>query len=529
MNTRLRTLKVLLVEDNPIKEQLKARYEELFEEAGYQASIEMIECNLTKVQQTIQASSFHVVITDLSFNDMNALEGLKLAKWIKEKRPSILVIANSGENFTISKFIGVGMDIFVPKSKLLTKDIAYRSIALEEFRRKFRLNTELFIAGNAIEENFKAADREEVKLLISECLFTSHSFDEEFDPSFVELDALTKGFSDSRVFSVKSGSKEGEFQHIQAVVKVSRKDKAREELERFHRFVKWTLPYDWRVDVLGSAFGAKFGAVCYSFVSAENEKFYDLEHYIITADFERVLAVIDRIMDTSSRKWYRGDLYSNYSSIAETYGKRYFDSYGSDVQKSQEIFEREIREILDFVPISGRVYSKDLDVEFMLPAEGVYSRFDAECQTCIGHGDLHARNIILSEKTNGKIVFIDFQQTGRCHVFEDFIVFESSIRLHYPDCAISEAEQFELEQKLNSGADVGENLKYQLLQKVRQRAFEHFDCEPQQNYVFGALSFNLRLLREKKVVGEARRNLLIAIASACCFFAERESSTKAIE
>lgn len=518
MNSKLRSLSVLLVEDNPIKEQLQARYEELFEEAGYRATIKIVECSLTKVQQIIKSQSFQVVITDLSFKDMSVLEGLKLASWIKDKRPGIFVIASSGENFPISKFVGVGMDMFVPKGKLITNDKTYRKLALDQFSSNFRLNTELSIVGSAIEDNFKKEDWEEVKLLMSECLFTSHHFDEEFDPAVVKMEALTKGFSDSRVFSINSTSARGDFQHIQAVVKVSRREKAREELERFHRFVKWTLPYDWRVDVLGSAFGAKFGAVCYSFVTGDKENFYDLEHFILAADHDRVLSVVNRIMDTSSRKWYRGDLYTNYASIAETYGKRYFGIYNSDVQQSQDIFEREIQSMLDFTPINGRVKSAKLGVTFPLPVEGVYSRFDGECQTCIGHGDLHARNIILSEKPNGKIVFIDFQQTGRCHVFEDFIVFESSIRLNYPNIGLSLEEQFEFERKLNEDEDIDDNEKYSLMQAVRRRAREHFPDEPMQNFVFGSMSFSLRLLREEKIVGQSRGNLLLSISASCCYF-----------
>ena len=51
-----------------------------------------------------------------------------------------------------------------------------------------------------------------------------------------------------------------------------------------------------------------------------------------------------------------------------------------------------------------------------------------EFTSYICHGDLNSNNILISD--NNDIVFIDFQNTGCGHVFEDFVVFESCLRLY---------------------------------------------------------------------------------------------------
>ena len=521
MVIRMRRLDVLLVEDNAIKDRLSERYREFFSELGYDAKVDIIRCDIGIVQSVIGENDYHVVVSDLSFGNLDLLEGLKLVKWIKSSNPHIFVIANSGENLPISNFVGVGMDLFIPKGKVLSNDKIHKDWFLKQFERNFRINTELVIEGGQIRENYSARSAREIQRLFAECLFSTHRFDTEFDPARAKLTALTRGFSDSRVFSVISKSSEGEFDHIKAVVKISQLDRAVEELENYNRFVKWTLPYDWRVDVLGSSFGAKYGAICYSFVTGDEGGFNDLEYYIASGVYEKIEYVIDKIMDIDKRKWYKGGVYSNFQSISEYYNGRYFEPYKSDFQACQDIFEKEIQDILDFVPISGRLQSKQCDIGVELPVQGIYSRYDAECQSCIGHGDLHARNIILSDMDQGKIVFIDFQQTGRCHVFEDFIVMESSIRLNYPIYDVGPEKLIELEIKLSLDEDIVENNKYRLIQKIRRRAFEHFPSEDKYNFVFGSMSFSLRLLREMKIVNQPRQNLLVCIVGALVAFSSR--------
>ena len=58
---------------------------------------------------------------------------------------------------------------------------------------------------------------------------------------------------------------------------------------------------------------------------------------------------------------------------------------------------------------------------------------------------MNSNNILISD--NNDLVFIDFQDTGRGHVFEDFVVFETSIRL-YCNCFLSFSKLLKMETDL---------------------------------------------------------------------------------
>lgn len=518
----MRTLKVVIAEDNTVNADMYIeRYRTFFADNNYDAEFTVSACKMDNIARLIASDAFHLLITDITFGDDDEMGGFAVIADIKTKYPNIFVVGNSSADPGVTRTVGPSYDMFIPKDALISNEINTDEWYSREFRKKFRCNTELELEEGALSMfPAKGRTRGEIRRLIQECLFTSHDFDETFDLCKIRLDPLTRGFSDSAVFRVLSMSRVGGFKHIQSVIKISKVDKARKELKNFNRFVKWTLPFEWRVDLLGHALGERFGAVCYSFVDSEDQlgKFYDLETFIENSNDEKVRYVLSKIMDTNARKWYRGDIYKPEPSISEFYHKRYYQPYGSDYRKTQRVFEREVRDILDFIPTAGRVESKVLGESFALPTRGVFGHSDGSCQTCIGHGDLHGRNILVSERDNGKVVFIDFQQTGQCHVFEDFVVLESSLRLNFPNLSDVDLDLIEQEHKLNSLEDPGDDRKYMLMNEIRNRAFDHFPDEPRGNYVFAQLAFSLRLLREKKIVGQARRNILIGIIGACRFF-----------
>lgn len=518
----MRCLNVVIAEDNKVNADMYIeRYRTFFKSIGYEAEFTLSKCNASNIMRLVATDDFNILITDITFGDDDEMGGFAVIADVKTKYPNIFVIGNSSADPGVTRTVGPTFDIFIPKDALISNEINTDDWYSNEFRRRFRCNTELDFEDGALSMfSSKGRARGEVKRLIQECLFTSHEFDEGFDLCKVRISPLTRGFSDSAVLRVLSSSRIGDFKHIQSVIKISKVDKARKELDNFNRFVKWTLPFEWRVDLLGHASGERFGAVCYSFVDSEDQqgKFLDLEKFIEDGDEKKVRYVVGKIMDVDSRKWYRGDIYKPEPSISEFYRQRYYQPYDSDYRKTQRVFEREVRDILDLIPTAGKIESKALGETFSLPTRGVLSHRDGPCQTCIGHGDLHGRNILVSERDEGKVVFIDFQNTGRCHVFEDFVVLESSLRLNFPNTVDSDADLISLEKNLNDFEDTLEDKKFSLMREIRERAFLHFEEEPRQNYVFAQLAFSMRLLREKKIVGQARRNILIGIVGACRYF-----------
>jgi hypothetical protein len=523
-----KNLSVLIAEDNIVNPKLYVnRYRSFFKNNEYAAQFKKTSCNAKKILQLIETDKYHIFISDITFGDRDELGGLVSIEDIKRKFPNLYVIGNSSANFGINHTVGPSFDLYTPKDALISDEINSDNWFSITFRAGFRCNTELIIEDDALSMSPNSGrNRGEVKRLIQECLFTSHEFDESFDLSKIKLIPLAKGYSDSRVFQVISKSKTGNFRHIQSVIKISRVEKARQELASFNRFVKWTLPFEWRADILGSAMGETYGAVCYSFVDSHEDdvKFYDLETYIISGNRKKIEYVISKIMDIESRKWYKGNIYTAAPSIAQLYRERYFRKQKQDIRKAQQIFEKEIREILDFVPSAGKIQSKQLEANYNLPIEGVFSRRDTTCQTCIGHGDLHARNILVSDRENGKVVFIDFQHTERCHVFEDFVILESSIRLNYPNGCKDQLKIFHQEDAVNLVKNIQKNDKFQLIQNIRRRALAHFPNEPVSNYIFALLAFSMRLLREEKIPNQGRSNILIAIAACCRYFDHKDAT-----
>jgi hypothetical protein len=57
---------------------------------------------------------------------------------------------------------------------------------------------------------------------------------------------------------------------VPAVLKVSKREFAEKAITNYQRYVKWGVPYLWRVDVLGTGFNKHFGAIAYSFVMSGN-------------------------------------------------------------------------------------------------------------------------------------------------------------------------------------------------------------------------------------------------------------------
>lgn len=521
-----RRLQVIIAEDNESNVLMyQQRYHRFFSASGYNANFERYDCNAELIREKVSTGRYHVLITDVTFGDYNELGGLYLARSIKDKYPQTFIIGNSQADISITRMVGSSFDLFVPKDALASEEIISNPWFRSQFEALFRCNTELTIAEESL-NSFSGKTRIEIQKLIQEALFTAHGFDESFDLAEAKLELLTKGYSDSRVFKLVSRSKDKRFSHIQSVVKISTAEKSKLELQNFNRYVRWTLPFEWRVDVLGSANGARYGVICYSFVdgSDEEDRIYDLERFLIDGDYHKIRYVIQKIMNLDARKWYQGGIYPKHDSITVFYIERYCTRYKVDFRTTQRVFERAAADEFGFMKVDGKMVIEPIKDRVTLPTAGVVSRKDVSCQTCIGHGDLHARNILVSDRQNGKVVFIDFQQTGRCHVFEDFILFETSVRLLFNrEIGGFEFEtEYQNEVALNNERVISDGGRFELIGEVRRRAFAHFVDEPKRNYIFGLLIFSMRLLRETKIVGDSKRRLMACIIACCKYFDEND-------
>ncbi len=245
------------------------------------------------------------------------------------------------------------------------------------------------------------------------------------------LEPISGGFSGAGVYSLYMTRADGRA-NVPAVLKVSQRVQAVQELENFQKFVKWRLPYLWRVDLLGTGHTQQFGAVCYSFASGGGDRPLPVNDYIRRGDVDVIDKVLGSVLHSNNQTWYSEqrpsgldireyfsqDRFYRTSSKREVL-ERYFYSYLVDSLKDSgvDVVEGDL-----FVHFDGIKYPK-LD-------ELIFAHRWGRVTECVCHGDMNGNNLLYAGG-DAPVVFIDFQDTGFCHLFRDFVSFEASIRIEH--------------------------------------------------------------------------------------------------
>ena len=160
------------------------------------------------------------------------------------------------------------------------------------------------------------------------------------------------------------------------------------------------------------------------------------------------------------------------------------------------------------IKISGKAYTA--------PERALFSSFRLGGTTTICHGDLNSNNVIVPLRGRG-ITFIDFQDTGRGHVFEDFVALESSVRLYFKVDATArltldqliDAEKALLESPTKGRSPTPSPLPYEsLVQRIRESARAVFPDVEDIEYVYALAAFHYRLIRIKELSLPQKTRLL---------------------
>jgi len=493
-------VKIAILESNGVVlESVRKNFNNLLSEFFTCEFVEFSEQNT--LIKYVREHSVDIIISDLSLGDKNDYNGLNLVRSIKENYPEILIIGNSGGEPTYRQTSDKypTFDIYVDKAKLFNNvDKNYEQHIKDLIKTKFNKNTSVKIKEDSkILENEKFENREDRNLvsIIQQCTYTGISNKEDKTYiNYVTLQPLTGGRSKSDVYKMEASLSDLRMECLPAVLKISEHQKAKEELQNYDKFVKWLLPYTWRVDILGTGFTKQWGAVCYSFILSNQEKFDSLTYYIEDKNDKIIDFVYNQIFAIDKQKWYQ--IIRTEESISKRYFERYFHREGSNTETRN--FENYIQEFFH-----NAVYSRNgvtvNDKKYPLPHESLFADAEKNNQkyaVCIIHGDLNGNNVIVSE--NEQILFIDFQDTGFGHVFEDFIAFECSIRLHYPielDKSKS-IEYLNLELNIENDFEAPFDSKYkEHIHNIRKLAFANFPRENPKNYYYGLAAYAFRLLR----------------------------------
>ncbi len=505
---------VIIEESDTLFDDLNRKYTKLFQSIGFSANAHHAtgQKDCQKLIDGLRGEArVHVVVSDIVAGATNVKRGLLWIQQLKKSFPDILFIGNSGKEVT-HKETAVKyptFDLYVDKQLLGRRSNAQYSQQIgQEILSHFAQDTTVSISSDSVFtekflEIFKegASDRS-LNSLMCQVFFTGHGVDHSMQPKRIKLTPLAGGFSGSFVFKVSAEYGASGLKSIPSVLKISPRQRASEEAANYQKYVKWVLPYAWRVDLLGQGTTAKWGAVCYSFIRSDDVGFDNVTSFLEKEETDEVFSVINKIFSPTYRTWYSPKLVekSEEVELAEYYSTEYFPSDEAQI-KAASFFKDKAQSLLNAHIQNDIVNFPDLNIQVPEPTSALFPYGRGAFHTTISHGDLNSNNILLAQ--NRETVFIDFQNTGRKHVFCDFIVFEQSIRLSFGSKGVPFEDMLRYEGFV-SDLDNVENRDavtvdlpdmYRLILAMRQVAVKNFENEPFENYLFGATVFSLRLLR----------------------------------
>ncbi len=491
----MKPVKVLIVESSiDLARKLESSYQEIFNLAGYNATFALTTSE-GEARKEIDKNWPHVVICDMSLGQV--ADGLLILKTLRTEYPDIFRILASGSEYSPRNVFAkkAFFDMFFDKGELIGKNKPYIEICAQQFASRFRINTILKIeeSGTAYHDDFKSKGQlREFNSLLAQITFTGHDSDTQITPDTVRISKLAGGFSGSKVYKFNTFNSKSKLESVPAVLKVSEREWAASELNNYNKFVKWGLPYKWRVDLLGSGETKSLGAVAYSFIQGDSGvDFNSLTYFLETGSFDVVRKVIERIFSPNMRRWYGEELIESSTNIVEHYSKRYFS--GAEAKATSAlVFNRVASDTFRAI-----VQGKRLAVAGIVVVEPHARLFGTPMDrylSCICHGDLNSNNVIVSKLED--VIFIDFQETGRGHVFEDFVTMESSIRLFGKSTEPSNWLHY-LEDEIQAGQSVAhaKSESFEIIQTIRGLAKANFPNESFQNYYYALAVFHYRLLR----------------------------------
>jgi len=293
-----------------------------------------------------------------------------------------------------------------------------------------------------------------------------------------------------------------------SVLKLGGLKETKQEYENYLSFVKWYLPSEIAPVALGYAQGYSvrkkdgLAAINYSYVGATGGTYVALAEYIKNLDAAFVTKVANYIFGDSERVWYHpSNVKLENKKLAIYYRGRWFSG------RKPDSIETKFNEDVDRV--GGRVMTNSVTIagyELRRPRT-LFSSTLKGYQTCIRHGDLNARNILVND--TGSVFFIDFNNTKRGHVFEDFVVFEASFRLGF-NCDMNFNDLVDHDLNPEKYKDSG---YFSTISRVRDLARKSFPNESWDNYLFALACFCLRLTRLSYLDNWQRDQILACLIS----------------
>lgn len=492
-------------------------YTKLFNDLGYGSKIKLINEKTPQIDKLLNSQVFDVFITDLSLGKDDSYEGLNIIQRIKNEFPEILIIANTSKYLTFAEAASKvpSFDLFVHKSKMM--DSKFYNYILSKLSSLFKKNVFTFLDLENSDLPVKISRNKkkiiELNRLLRTITFTSHNSTNVTSVARVVLEPLIAGKSASEVYKM-TGFTSKNLPCVNSVLKISKPEEALQEIDNYSNYVKWYLPYTWRSEFINSAFTKNIGAICYAFAYNDDVPFNALTYHISKNDTQKVRVAIDSIFKPSYQRWYHSSNLKKGECLTEYYYKKWFDE--RSVENSEKSFKYTLRHHNQANPnniiVNGQRYK--------MPHSFLLGVLRGEFTSYICHGDLNSNNILISD--NNDIVFIDFQNTGCGHVFEDFVVFESCLRL-YTNNNMELELLIEAEDHINFKMNAEKKLTFsEEILRLREYARKNVVEENFNNYHYAIALFCYRLLRIPDLVKWQREQIVACLLSNIAFLTNGE-------
>jgi hypothetical protein len=510
--------------DDEIPEQTRLRgiFESIFARIGFDARITAYN-SLSDLRGALLSRPHYVVVDNVFDREDNA--GIQFIAREKQSYPDIVFALMTGVTFNVDQlgFRLPNPDLIGTKSHIVEQRYQdYLGERLAQLSRRYPIQG-LFVDDQ--EGTYTLTDQlpnDELQSLVEQVIFES-ALVRESDILNAQLRPLTGGYSGAAVLELQiSGSTRSA--KVPTVIKIAPTDWIRSEIAAFSTFVKWQLPHSLRVDIVGTGRTRRWGAIAYAFVLADELETTTATELLRKGSTKVVDRVIGDILRSKTTAWYRLAKERGEELSRKMANSREFDST-KDTRRDDALAAslKRIAEV-DGVPFMKTEAGFQFgSTPFPRIRRVIFQREWGATPECYSHGDLNSNNIILNAKST-KLALIDFADSGRTHVFRDFVSFETSIRLEWPDAPnesdYSLVELTEFESRALSGLPDGAPAYLTQIQKVRQAARDLFPSVPSLHYAIclGLNIWKVNAVREWPLVSEKRA---IACYRACLLVLQR--------
>lgn len=290
------------------------------------------------------------------------------------------------------------------------------------------------------------------------------------------------------------------------VVKITQRARGLSEKANYEKFIRAALPAACRPDLLGYASTRAYAGLCYSYAGRSGASRVDtLTHCLQRGDAAKVGLVLRRIVDPLRDTLYTPARLQMQSDIARRYLKRYFTGTRSTAAAEAALgtyaarYFNARREGGRFV-IGEHTFPSPRALLFASGGKRPYL-------SCILHGDLNSDNIVLANNPAG-VALVDFEKTGRGHVYEDLIALEASVRINYARDATFR-EMLEKERLIALGGRAPRDDPYcTAIRNIRTAARRYFGrAEDDANYHYAVAAIGLRLMLAVDLTHAARARI----------------------